>query len=92
MTQRATSCYKFAPPSRHSKVHITESDQTLVIELEQTALPDLAVRIRANVRRYTEMEQVFCDITVLTTVSNLGPGPGGVVAMGVTTMIPNQTS
>jgi hypothetical protein len=63
-------------------VPITESDQTLVIELEQTALPDLAVRIRANVRRYTEMEQVFCDITVLTTVSNLGPGPGGVVAMG----------
>jgi hypothetical protein len=63
-------------------VSITEPDQTLVIELEQTALPDLAVRIRANVRRYTEMEQVFCDITVLTTVSNLGPGPGGVVAMG----------
>jgi hypothetical protein len=63
-------------------VSITEPDQTLVIELEQTALPDLAVRIRVNVRRYTEMEQVFCDITVLTTVSNLGPGPGGVVAMG----------
>jgi hypothetical protein len=62
-------------------VSITEPDQTLVIELEQTALPDLAVRIRANVRRYTEMEQVFCDITFLTTVSNLGPGPGGVVAL-----------
>jgi hypothetical protein len=74
-------------------VSITEPDQTLVIELEQTALPDLAVRIRANVRRYTEMEQVFCDITFLTTVSNLGPGPGGVVAMGrLTSMIPNQTS
>jgi hypothetical protein len=62
-------------------VSITEPDQTFVIELEQTALPDLAVRIRANVRRYTEMEQVFCDITFLTTVSNLGPGPGGVVAL-----------
>jgi hypothetical protein len=69
---------RIAPPQA---VSITEPDQTLVIELEQTALPDLAVRIRATVRRYTEMEQVFCDIKVLTTVSNLGPGPGGVVAM-----------
>jgi hypothetical protein len=67
--------------SEAQAVSITEPDQTLVIELEQTALPDLAVRIRANVRRYTEMEQVFCDITFLTTVSNLGPGPGGVVAL-----------
>jgi hypothetical protein len=81
---KSNCCYsvRVAAPAGTLTVPITESDQTLVIELEQTALPDLAVRIRANVRRYTEMEQVFCDITVLTTVSNLGPGPGGVVAMG----------
>jgi hypothetical protein len=81
---KSNCCYsvRVAAPAGTLTVPITESDQTFVIELEQTALPDLAVRIRANVRRYTEMEQVFCDITVLTTVSNLGPGPGGVVAMG----------
>jgi hypothetical protein len=80
---KSNCCYsvRVAAPAGTLTVPITESDQTLVIELEQTALPDLAVRIRANVRRYTEMEQVFCDITFLTTVSNLGPGPGGVVAM-----------
>jgi hypothetical protein len=80
---KSNCCYsvRVAAPAGTLTVPITESDQTLVIELEQTALPDLAVRIRANVRRYTEMEQVFCDITFLTTVSNLGPGPGGVVAL-----------
>jgi hypothetical protein len=80
---KSNCCYsvRVAAPAGTLTVPITESDQTFVIELEQTALPDLAVRIRVNVRRYTEMEQVFCDITVLTTVSNLGPGPGGVVAM-----------
>jgi hypothetical protein len=80
---KSNCCYsvRVAAPAGTLTVPITESDQTFVIELEQTALPDLAVRIRANVRRYTEMEQVFCDITFLTTVSNLGPGPGGVVAL-----------
>jgi hypothetical protein len=82
---KSNCCYsvRVAAPAGTLTVPITESDQTFVIELEQTALPDLAVRIRANVRRYTEMEQVFCDITFLTTVSNLGPGPGGVVAMAL---------
>jgi hypothetical protein len=80
---KSNCCYsvRVAAPAGTLTVPITESDQTFVIELEQTALPDLAVRIRANVRRYTEMEQVFCDITVIKTVSNLGQGPGGVVAM-----------
>jgi|GEM_PF-3562455 len=75
------NCTPPFPPDKPTKVEITGPDPRLVIELEQTALPDLAVRIKPTVRRYTQMEQVFCDITVLTTVSNLGPGPGGVVAM-----------
>ena len=82
--ERIDNCTK--PPSRPTKetvrFKVTGPNPVFKFLLEQEALPDLAVRIRANVRRYTEMEQVFCDITVLTTVSNLGPGPGGVVAMG----------
>ncbi len=68
-------------PPKEIKLEITGPDPYLELFIEQTELPDLAVRISANVRRYTEMEQVFCDITVLTTASNLGKGPAGAVAL-----------
>jgi hypothetical protein len=49
--------------------------------VEQAELPDLAARLNLNLRRYTEREQVFCDITVVTTVSNTGKGSAGVVVV-----------
>lgn len=69
------------PPIKEIKLEITGENPILELLIEQTELPDLAVSITANVRRYTEMEQVFCDVTVRTRVSNVGKGPSGAVAL-----------
>ncbi|MBI1741725.1 hypothetical protein HYR54_01510 [Candidatus Acetothermia bacterium] len=58
-------------------IHITGPNPLVKLCMEQTELPDLTVKINASVRRYTEREQVFCDVIVLTTVSNQGDGPAG---------------
>jgi hypothetical protein len=68
-------------PDKPTKIEITGENPIFTFLLEQTELPDLTVRINTLVRRYTEREQVFCDITVLTRVQNLGKGPAGVVAL-----------
>jgi hypothetical protein len=81
--ERVGNCTR--PPTRPIKeivkLKLTGPNPVFKFLLEQEALPDLTVRINALVRRYTEREQVFCDITVLTTVQNLGKGPAGVVAL-----------
>jgi hypothetical protein len=69
------------PPDRPTKekvkFKVTGPDPVFKFLLEQEALPDLTVDIRANVRRYTEREQVFCDVTLFTTARNIGKGPAG---------------
>ncbi len=79
--QIVDNCIPPFPRDKPTKVLITGPDPRLVLDLEQTELPDLAVNIMANVRRYTEREQVFCDVTVLTRVTNIGKGPAGPVLL-----------
>jgi hypothetical protein len=45
--------------------------------VEQAELPDLEARLNLNLRRYTEREQVFCDVTGLAIIRNIGKGPAG---------------
>lgn len=62
------------------KLEITGPNPILTLLIEQTELPDLAASLgRLRVRRYTELEQVFCDVTGLATVRNIGNGPAGQV-------------
>jgi hypothetical protein len=49
--------------------------------VEQAELPDLEVKLNLTLRRYTEREQVFCDVTIFTTVSNTAKGSAGVVVV-----------
>lgn len=78
------NCIPPFKPDKPTKIEITGDNPIFTLLVEQVELPDLTVRINSFVRRYTEMEQVFCDITVLTTGSNQGKGPAGVVALKTT--------
>jgi hypothetical protein len=81
--KRPPPCPPHCPEEYTIAIQITGTDPILKLSFEQTELPDLAVDIRANVRSYREREQVFCDITVVTTVSNTAKGSaGGVVVLG----------
>lgn len=58
------------------EVEITEENPSLTCLVDQGE-PDLTVDINVLVWRYTEREQVYCDLTVLRTVRNVGLGSAG---------------
>ncbi len=82
--KRPPVCPPNCPSEYVIAVQITEADPILKLSFEQIEPPDLAASLRLGVRRYTEREQVFCDVTGLATVSNIGKGPAGQVAARTT--------
>jgi hypothetical protein len=76
----------YAPGATHwgqIKLRVTGPNPILQFVLEQVELPDLEAKLSLNMRRYTEREQVFCDVTGLAIVRNIGQGPAGPVLEAV---------
>jgi hypothetical protein len=80
---RPPVCPPNCPTEYVIAIQITETDPILKLSFEQVELPDLEARLSLNLRRYTEGERVFCDVTGLAIVRNIGKGPAGPVLEAV---------
>ncbi len=77
--KRPPVCPPTCPEEYVIAVQITEADPILKLSFAQIEPPDLAASLQLTLRRRMEGERVFCDVTGLAIVRNIGKGPAGPV-------------